>query len=133
MNKNDQAFDEAKQALRDIKDTLKAGGADVVEEVKGAAGDVRSAAADASRAARNAGAGVHEHARAAAGSVKVALDDAAETAGDAADDLIEDQRDTLVEWQARAECYAREKPIPAMAAAAAVGVMVGLWLRGSRQ
>lgn len=132
MNENDDAFDDGKQALRDIKETLKAGGADVAEEARAAAGDVRSAAADVASTAHDTSTRVKGHATAAAGSAKVALSDAAETASAAAEELIEDQRDTLRDWQARAEHYVRNEPVHAMGLAAIAGLVVGLWLRGSR-
>lgn len=133
MNKNEQALAESKQALRDIKDTLKAGGSDVAEEVRAAAGDLRSAASDSADSVRKAGNLVGKHARSAAGSAKAALGDAAGSAGEAAHALMDYQRGNLRDWRLSAENYVREEPASAFAAAVAVGFLFGMWLRGSRR
>ncbi len=133
MNKNEHALDESKQALRNIKDTLKAGGSDVADEVRAAAGEVRSAASDSADSMRKAGSQVGKHARSAAGSAKAALGDAAGSAGEAAHALMDYQRGNLRDWRVRAEDYVREKPASAFAAAIAAGFLFGLWLRGSRR
>ncbi len=133
MNTKDVALNESKQALRDIKATLKAGGSDVADEVRAAAADVRSAASESADSMHLAGERVGKHARAAAGSAKVALGDAVGLAGEAASALMHYQRGNLRDWGARAENYIRTKPTSAFAGAAAVGFLFGLWMRGSRR
>lgn len=133
MINDEQSLDPGKSALRDIKNTLKAGGADVAMEARGAAADLRGAASEAVEVAREAGGNVGRHARAAAGSAKLALGDAAETGRGAANDFIEYERANLQNWTLRAQAYMRNKPLPTFAAAAAVGVILGLWMRRPRR
>jgi len=133
MDSDEETFEGGKQPLHDIKETPKAGGADVAREAHAATDDIRQAAADATVSVREAGARVGRHARAAAASAKVALDDAAETAAVAAEDVVHAPYDRLIEWQVRAENYLREKPWLALVAAAGVGLVAGLWLQSSRR
>ena len=130
---DDKTIEEGKQALRDIKDTLKAGGADVAAEARAAGDDVRSAAADMAGTARETGAKVGQHAGAAKISAGVALDEATQIAAERAGEAMDETRALLAEWEARAEQYVRAKPMPALAAAAAAGLLLGLYLRGSRR
>jgi len=133
MEKHDETIKDGKQAVRDIEETLKAGSADIAREARAATDDVREAAVDAAASARAAGARVKRHARAAAASAKVALGDAADIAEVAAEDIVHAPHDMLTEWQARAEDFLREKPLQALAAAAGVGLVAGLWLRSPRR
>ncbi|MEP6881460.1 MAG: hypothetical protein ABI866_05665 [Dokdonella sp.] len=133
MDKNEQLVDHGTDALRDIKDTLKAGAADVAAEARDAATDMKYAAGDAADLARETGSRVETHARAAAGSVKVALSDAAESAGQAARDFVDFQRANVHEWKIRANEFIRAKPAVSFAAAAAVGFLISVWLRGSKR
>ena len=133
MNTNEESVDHGKQALRDIKETIKASGEDIAAEARGAASDIKNAAADGTDLAREVGGRVESHARAAAGSVKVALSDAAESAGQAARDFVDYQRENLRDWKVRANALVRQKPVVSFAAAAAVGFMISVWMRGSKR
>lgn len=133
MDKDLNGFEEGKQAVRDIKDTLKAGGADVAAEGRAAADAVRSAAGDAADAARVAGAQLGRHAHAAGLAAGVALGDAAETAADAAGDAVGAHVSWLEEQYAHAEEYVRTNPVAAIGAAAGAGLLIGLLLRSRRR
>jgi len=124
---------ESKNAVRDISETLKAGGADIAAESRAAADAVRSAAADAADAARDATDQVGRHARAASLAAGVALDDAAETAADAARDAIDTQMSWLRDQYERVEEHMRAKPVTTFAVAAGAGLLVGLLLRSRRK
>ena len=129
MDKNEATIEHGIQALHDIKDTLKAGGADVTAEVHGAADDILNLAADGADLAREAGNRVGGHARAATGSVKVALTDAVESAGEAARDFVDYQRSNLRDWKIRTNEFIKAKPVISFAAAGAAGFLISLWLR----
>ena len=133
MDKNEAAFEHSTQALHDIKDTLKAGGADVAAEARGAADDILNVAAEGADLAREAGNRVGRHARAATGSVKVALTDAVESAGEAARDFVDYQRANLLDWKIRSNEFIRAKPVTSFAAAGAMGFLISLWLRRSKR
>lgn len=133
MDDNDESLENSKQALRDIKNTLKAGSSEVAHEIRAATGDVREAGAEVADAARVAGDQVERHARTAAGSMKVSLKDATESAGVAAANFVDSQRESFDLWMKRAETYVREKPVTSISAAATAGLILGYLLRGSRE
>lgn len=133
MSDNDETLNSGEEALRDIKESLKAGSADVASEARAATEDIRDAATDATDIGRYASAQVGRHARAAATSAKVAIGDAAEMAGDAGSAFAREKRETVQQWHVRADAYVRSNPVSALAAAAGVGLLFGFFVRRSRE
>jgi len=125
---NSSSYEEGKQALRDMKTTLKAGAEDVIDEARGAVDDVADAASDMGATSRRTTSKVSARARRAAAVADVAMDDAGESATDAVSGLS----DVVAGWTQRALDEVREKPLKAVGIAAGVGILIGLILRGNR-
>jgi ElaB/YqjD/DUF883 family membrane-anchored ribosome-binding protein len=133
MTERDDTFDEEKQALRDIRETLHAGGEDVADEARAAADDIRETAADVAADARRAAARTRRRSEAAAASAHAALDDAGEIAAETARETVGSRIAPLGdELLAIAEERIRDKPLQAVGVAALVGLVAGFLLRGSR-
>lgn len=129
MNTNDDAFDEGKQALRDIKATLRADAEDGVAELHVAASHVvtddHAAAIDAAGTSSTVEEDIAR--RADAATATAVLDAVADIDGVDADSSI------VETWRDRIEGYVAAQPLPALAIAAGAGVLIGLLLRGPRR
>ena len=133
MTERNEPFNEEKQALRDIRETLHAGGEDVAFQAGAAADDIRETAGDVAADAKAGVERTRRRAEAAAASANVALDDAGEIAADAGRETMRSKIAPLGdELLAIAEERICDKPLQAVGVAALVGLTVGFLLRGSR-